>query len=939
MLRSILILSFSFLSLFGVAQSADFSFQSSSGSFCNPVSVQFTQNCTGNPVGFVWDFGNNTRGFGGNVSATYNNAGTYTVKLTAIYDQLRIEVYKTVVINPGVSANLAFDRNYICQPGPVNFTASSSGKKVKYDWDFGDGATLSTASGNTAHTYAASGNYTVSLNATDTTGCAGTAGTTVQVKKPPVVATVSPTSGCIPANAVFTATATVPVNDFVTKYIWDFNDGSPIITTAGNTTSHLYTAVGGYAPTLNIVTSDGCTNSYKHPGVGYGTPPVNHVAYAKKDTVCGSETPVFVSKAKNANYYVWDFGDGTTAGVNDTLTQHKYATLGSKTVTVTPYFNDCPGTTISFPIVVVGIIASYNYSNICTDRKTYSFVNTSQGNLSAILWTFGDGKPNDTTKNVTHSFPDSGQFVTTLKATDSLTGCTDSYQQNIFTARPVLVNPDSSICRNANSKFSVLSNYTNPSAVYAWNVAGIAAFSGNTSNTTVQAGVLGNFNNFVVINYGPQSCPDTIALNHSFLVRGPNLSFTAPASICFNTLFSVTNTSKPFITKDSVKLWYWNFGSSSVNDTIYQPLPVKYNSPGSFNVKLTAADISGCIDSLSKVVTVNPIPFLVVVPKIDTLCAGQSDTLRAFSSDPLLWSPSNNLSCTTCDSAIANPAVSTNYIITATTPLNCSIQDTIVIKVYSPFTATVPAANLYICRNDTAKLDVDPKMKRVVWAPATALSNPSIYNPTLSPIVTTVYTATLTDSVGCFTSSASVNVNVKSLPTVNAGPDRIVPYNSPFTITPIYSNNVTAYKWSPQASLNCTTCASTNGIALTSQTYQIKVTSDSACISYDSVTIFVECKYANLLMPTAFTPNNDNLNDTYYPVTRGIKSIVKFAIYNRQGQVVYEAKNAPPNSKAFAWTGDYKGQFQPAGAYVYVLAALCELGETITKSGSFILLR
>ncbi|MBC7689497.1 MAG: PKD domain-containing protein, partial [Aquabacterium sp.] len=142
MLRSILILSFSFLSLFGVAQSADFSFQSSSGSFCNPVSVQFTQNCTGNPVGFVWDFGNNTRGFGGNVSATYNNAGTYTVKLTAIYDQLRIEVYKTVVINPGVSANLAFDRNYICQPGPVNFTASSSGNKVKYDWDFGDGATL-----------------------------------------------------------------------------------------------------------------------------------------------------------------------------------------------------------------------------------------------------------------------------------------------------------------------------------------------------------------------------------------------------------------------------------------------------------------------------------------------------------------------------------------------------------------------------------------------------------------------------------------------------------------------------------------------------------------------------------------------------------------------------------------------------------------------------
>jgi len=56
-----------------------------------------------------------------------------------------------------------------------------------------------------------------------------------------------------------------------------------------------------------------------------------------------------------------------------------------------------------------------------------------------------------------------------------------------------------------------------------------------------------------------------------------------------------------------------------------------------------------------------------------------------------------------------------------------------------------------------------------MWSPSTGLSNSNNYGPIASPIQTTTYTATLTDSAGCFTSSADIIVHIKSSPIVDAG--------------------------------------------------------------------------------------------------------------------------------------------------------------------------
>ena len=92
-------------------------------------------------------------------------------------------------------------------------------------------------------------------------------------------------------------------------------------------------------------------------------------------------------------------------------------------------------------------------------------------------------------------------------------------------------------------------------------------------------------------------------------------------------------------------------------------------------------------------------------------------------------------------------------------------------------------------------------------------------------------------------------------------------------------------------------------------------------------------------MPAAFTPNNDNLNDLYHPITRGIKNIVRFSIYNRQGQLVYEARNYLPNKKDIGWDGKFRSQQQGPAAYVYIVEAVCDIGQTIFSKGSFLLVR
>lgn len=93
-------------------------------------------------------------------------------------------------------------------------------------------------------------------------------------------------------------------------------------------------------------------------------------------------------------------------------------------------------------------------------------------------------------------------------------------------------------------------------------------------------------------------------------------------------------------------------------------------------------------------------------------------------------------------------------------------------------------------------------------------------------------------------------------------------------------------------------------------------------------------KESNLFYPTAFTPNNDGLNDTFNVFGQFIASY-EMKVFNRWGELMYTTNELG----GAGWNGTYKGILMPEAAYVFKATITDLAGRTYDKSGSFFLLR
>lgn len=109
--------------------------------------------------------------------------------------------------------------------------------------------------------------------------------------------------------------------------------------------------------------------------------------------------------------------------------------------------------------------------------------------------------------------------------------------------------------------------------------------------------------------------------------------------------------------------------------------------------------------------------------------------------------------------------------------------------------------------------------------------------------------------------------------------------------------------------------------------------SEHGCIGTASVTISVR---PTILMPNAFTPNGDGLNDRFRPTGNGFILIRNFEVYNRFGQMVYSAFGA---AALDGWDGTFRGQPCEMGTYFYHINMETEQVETIHFKGDVSLIR
>lgn len=115
---------------------------------------------------------------------------------------------------------------------------------------------------------------------------------------------------------------------------------------------------------------------------------------------------------------------------------------------------------------------------------------------------------------------------------------------------------------------------------------------------------------------------------------------------------------------------------------------------------------------------------------------------------------------------------------------------------------------------------------------------------------------------------------------------------------------------------------------------QLIVQSNKAC--YDTAVKYL--KVANncrIAVPSAFTPNNDGLNDYLYPLNAYKASNLTFTLFNRQGQQLFSTKDW-----TYKWDGTFKGAQQDAGVYIWQLQYTdADTGKQLTSKGTTVLIR
>ena len=215
------------------------------------------------------------------------------------------------------------------------------------------------------------------------------------------------------------------------------------------------------------------------------------------------------------------------------------------------------------------------------------------------------------------------------------------------------------------------------------------------------------------------------------------------------------------------------------------------------------------------------------------------------------------------------------------------------------------------------------------------------------PQKTTTYTVRVEDRNGV-RDEASITIFVSEKPK----PDFTFILNSDTYIADFQNktneielqNNTTienSYQW--QFELNSTKVPQSSKEALRPISYKFEpyneydvtlwVTNTFGC--KDSITKKIDMNEMPILsVPSAFSPNNDGLNDVLYAVGRNIENIT-WIIYDRWGQKIFES-----NSLLNGWDGTFNGKELEAAVYIYYISGIATYdGKKIERKGDITIIK
>jgi gliding motility-associated-like protein len=398
--------------------------------------------------------------------------------------------------------------------------------------------------------------------------------------------------------------------------------------------------------------------------------------------------------------------------------------------------------------------------------------------------------------------------------------------------------------------------------------------------------------------------------------------------------------------------YLWDFSDGTTLSTTDSNIVYNYLLPGKFVPKIILEDQTGC---------------QIPVKGIDTIYVTKS--IVNFGADDSLFCDGGIVNFT--DSSISNGIITTydwdfgdgsrsnsqnpahNYtapglytvrlIVTTTNGCSDTASKMNYVKVVASPVVDI-SGNAPICMQSKLNfkgLVLQPDTSKITWYWDFGNGKTSI---TQNPLPQRYDTAgnyalrlIVTNSTGC-ADTVDRTVTVYPLPVIDAGIDKIIGAGSAVAINPTGSA-VIDYLWSPPLALSCVNCYNTIASPKNTTTYTIKVTDANGCINTDKINVIVVCNDKNVFIPNTFSPNNDGVNDWFYPRGTGLFIIQSMRVFNRWGEMVFQKANLFPNDPTAGWNGRYNGTLLNADVYTYIIEIVCENSQLLTYKGNITLIQ
>jgi gliding motility-associated-like protein len=534
----------------------------------------------------------------------------------------------TVIVTVGSLVADAGPDKSICSGSSATLNATGG---TTYSWSPGTGLSNTTVFNPTANP-TVSTTYTVTV----TSGICTDTDDVVVVVDPPIILNIA---GFPPKCAGGTDGQAVVIpsgGDGVYSYQW-----APVAGTAAS--------VNGPAGTYTVIVTDqfGCSASAStivtDPTPVIGTTSVITAHCNKSD---GSATVATVSGGTPGYTYSWN-----TSPVQNTQTASNIPT-GNYTVTVTDA-NGCTTTIAAFVPNAGGVTVSTTKTDVtCFGGNNGSATATGSGGTLPYTYLWNNGQNTNVNSTLT-----AGTYTITL--TD-VNGCSIKTSVTITQPTPVVLTSTNGVMCPLTSATVTTNGSGGTGAIsYTWNPGALTGASVTVSPAATTT--------YTITGTDANGCTTTVL---SVVTVNPVPTIVSTdAAICFGN--STT------LTVSGANSYSWS-PSTGISPTTGNS--VTANPTATTTYTIIGTDANGCTNNTTVVVTVNPLPVIVVPPA--GICPGDSTSLTASGAVTYSWSPATGITPTTGATVKATPNNTTTYTITGTNAFGCTAATPVIVTVH-----------------------------------------------------------------------------------------------------------------------------------------------------------------------------------------------------------------------------------------------------------------